>query len=705
MIPARYPDAPRLELVEDYHGTPVADPYRWLEDASAPEATETEQWRRWRTDWEAQQRQIYAEQSAQWSTREWFAQRLGSLLAGGYQGLPVWRGDRQFFSRRQPGQQFGVLYTVDADGTERPLIDPMEWDPTGRTTLDGYQPSWEGDKLAFLMSEGGTEESVLRVMDVATREIIDGPIDRTRFSSVAWLPGGDAFYYVRRQDPATVAPDEAQYHRRVRLHHLGADPDTDAEIFGGGLRITNYYSVGVTRDGHWLVIDSAEGTAPRNDVYLADLTATDIHHPDLVTVVEKRDAQTSITIRPNGRMFVWTDYEAPRGRLLVTDPAHPQPEHWRELIAEDPESVLESYRLSDGPQGPDQYLVVHRTSHTIGTLDVVDAATGELQHPVEVPGLGTVAGPVGRPEGGSENWYVYTDHTTTPHVYRYDTITGETDLWASPPGHVDIPPVVTQQVTYTSADGTEVRMYLVAPDATPTQPRPTILYGYGGFGVPLPPAFNPSALAWVQAGGVYAIANLRGGSEEGEEWHRAGMLSNKQNVFDDFHAAAEWLVDNGWTTPEQLCISGGSNGGLLMGAAITQRPELYGSVICTAPLLDMIRYVTSQLGATWTVEYGDPAKPEEFGWLIDYSPYHRVTDATAYPSVLMMVFDNDTRTDPMHGRKMVAALQHATSGSAPIILRTESDVGHGARALDKSVAEASESLAFAAYSTGLEGLD
>ncbi len=699
MTPREYPDAPRLDLTDDYHGTPVPDPYRWLE---SPDPGADAEWSTWRSRWTKDQEELFAEESRTWRTRQWFADRLGELLGGGFQGLPVWRGDRQFFTRREPGQQFGVLYTVDPDGTERVLIDPIALDPTGRTTLDGYQPSWEGDRMAYLLSEGGTEESVLRVMDVATGEVIDGPIDRTRFSSVAWLPGGEAFYYVRRQDPATVAPDEAQFHRRVRLHHLGTDPDTDAEIFGGGLRITNYYSVGVTRDGRWLVIDAAEGTAPRNDVYLADLTTTDIHHPDLVTVVERRDCQTSLTIRPDGRMFVWTDDDAPRGRLLAGDPHHPQPEHWQELLPEDPDSVLESFRLSDGPDGPDQFLVVHRTSHTIASLDVVDSRTGRLVRPVDVPGLGTVAGPVGRPEGGSDNWYVYTDHTTTPHVYRYDTVTGQSELWASPPGHVAVPPVVTQQVEYTSADGTTVRMYIIAPEAEPTRPRPTILYGYGGFGVPLPPAYNPAALAWVQAGGVYAIANLRGGSEEGEDWHRAGMLGDKQNVFDDFHAAAEWLIDTGWTTTPQLCISGGSNGGLLVGAAVTQRPDLYGSALCTAPLLDMIRYVTSQLGATWTVEYGDPAVPEEFAWLWEYSPYHRVVAGTDYPAMLMMVFDNDTRTDPMHGRKMVAALQHATSGAAPILLRTESDVGHGARALDRSVAEAADSLAFAAATTGLD---
>jgi prolyl oligopeptidase len=698
-----YPPAPRLDLTDDYHGVAVPDPYRWLENPAAFPAEHRGEWAAWRSDWDEAQRRCYADAAEGWSGRRHFARRMEQLLSGGFQGLPAWRGDRQFFTRRRPGQQFAVLYTVDPDGRERVLLDPMALDEQGLTTLDGWQPSWEGDRLAYLLSEGGTEESVLRVMDVTTLEVIDGPIDRTRFSSLAWLPGGRQYYYVRRQPPEQLPDDQRQFHRRVRLHTVGADADPtgDPEIFGSGLTITNYYSASVTRDGKWLIVDAAEGTAPRNDVYLADLTASPVDAPVLRPVVEQRDATTSITIRPDGRMFVWTDHDAPRGRLLIGDPHRPEPEHWRPLVPEQPDAVLEAFRLTDGPDAADQYVAIHRTSHTIGSLKLLDSVTGAVIRQVATPGLGTVTGPVGRPEGGSDLWYVYTDHTTTPHVYRYEALTDQTTLWASPPGTVTVPEVHTRQVVYRSADGTAVRMHLITAGDEPDQPRPTILYGYGGFGVPLPPTFNPAALAWAEAGGVYAIANLRGGSEEGEQWHRAGMLGKKQNVYDDFHAAASWLIDNGWTTAAQLCVSGGSNGGLLVGAAITQRPELYGSVICTAPLLDMIRYVTSQLGATWTVEYGDPAVPEEFRWLSAYSPYHRVQPGTDYPAVLMTVFDNDTRTDPMHGRKMVAALQYATNGARPIVLRSQSDVGHGARSLDRSVKEAAESLAFAAHQTGL----
>ena len=757
VVPNDYPNAPRVDTVDDFHGHPVKDPYRWLEDFATSDSSDPvsshdpaqspspdhspgpdhsgdpdqsadldhsadpdqsagpDQWKQWRQEWGAEQTRLLDEQRKNWTASGAFGERLMALLAGGFTGLPVWRGERQFFSRREPGQQFPVLYTVDPDGTERVLIDPMELDPSGKTTLDSYQPSWDGSLLAYLISEGGDEESVLRVMDVETREVVDGPIDRTRFSSVAWLPDGEHFYYIRRLPPEQLPEEERQFHRRVYLHRLGTDPDEDVEIFGSGRKMTEYFSASVPRSGRWLIIDAAEGTAPRNDVYLADITGNPAE-PDFTTVVEGRDAMTGLSIRPDDRMFVWTDYEAPRGRILLGDPHQPQAENWRPLIDEDPSAVLESYRFLDGPQGKDQYLTVGRTRHSIGELALHDSKTGILVRELGLPGLGTIAGPVGRPEGSSEAWYAYTDHTTPPHIYRYDCLTDQTTLWAKPPGSITIPPVHTEQIVYQSADGTDVRMYIMAPASTgegaPTdaeerteqqhEPRPTILYGYGGFGVSLAPAFNAEALAWVESGGVYAIANLRGGSEEGEDWHRAGMLGNKQNVFDDFHAAAQYLVDQGWATSDQLCISGGSNGGLLVGAALVQRPDLYGAVICAAPLLDMIRYTTSQLGATWTVEYGDPQVAEQFDWLASYSPYHQVGEGVDYPSTLMMVFDNDTRTDPMHGRKMIAALQHATTGDSPIILRTEADVGHGARSLDKAIAETAESLAFAAHETGLE---
>ena len=342
-----------------------------------------------------------------------------------------------------------------------------------------------------------------------------------------------------------------------------------------------------------------------------------------------------------------------------------------------------------------------------------DLATGERTGTVPLPGPGSVGGISERPEGGHEAWFVYTDNTTPTTVLHYDAHTSRTQVWARPPGAVEAPPVTARQIAYRSADGTEVRMLVVSGEDTraageaegrPATPRPAILYGYGGFGISLTPGYSSTVLAWVEAGGVYAIAGLRGGSEEGEEWHRAGMLDRRRCVFDDFHAAAGKLIADGWTTREQLGIYGGSNGGLLVGAAITQQPELYAAAVCSAPLLDMVRYEQFGLGETWNTEYGTAADAEQLGWLLSYSPYHHVTEGVPYPSVLFTVFDNDTRVDPMHARKMCAALQYATSAplrERPIMLRREADVGHSSRSVSRSVALSADILAFLAAHTGL----
>ena len=686
-----YPDAPRLDLVDDFHGTPVADPYRWLESRDDPRTG----------DWLEQQADLMATERATWTTRERFAARVEELLGSGTISPPYWRGDRYFLVRREPGQQFSVLYVVDADGTERVLIDPMALDPSGVTTLDSWQPSKEGDRLAYQLSVGGNEESLLYVMDVSTGETIEGPIDRCRYSPVAWVLGGDSYYYVRRIAPDLLPESEQNFHRRVYLHRVGTSPEADALVFGAGMTMTNYYGVEVSRDGHWLQVSASEGTEPRNDLWVADLTEGALEAPAFTLVQGDVDAQTGLTFLRDGRVLVSTDLDAPRGRVAVTRPGAWGADAWVDLVAEDAEAVLESVTVLDGPELDQDLLVVVRTSHGVAHMSLHRADDGAHIHDIDLPGAGTIGGPVESIDGGPVTWFVFTDHTTVPTVYAYDGRTGAVTLHARPPGSVEVPRVHSRQVTYTSADGTPVRMFVLSPVEAPDAPLPAILYGYGGFGVPLTPGYSAAILAWVEAGGVWAVANLRGGSEEGEEWHRDGMLGRKQNVFDDFHAAAEWLIAEGWTSPEQLGIYGGSNGGLLVGAAMTQRPDLFNAVVCVAPLLDMIRYTTSELGPTWTVEYGDPEDPEQFGWLHAYSPYHRVVQDTDYPAAMFAVFDNDTRTDPMHGRKMCAATQHATSGTRPILLRTEGDVGHGARSLSKSVDESADTLAFFANWTGL----
>ncbi|MEI6623091.1 MAG: prolyl oligopeptidase family serine peptidase [Actinomycetes bacterium] len=692
-----FPPTARTDTVYALHGCEVADPYQWLEDRSDP-ATLV---------WLTEQAMYFIGQRSQWSTVSYWRSRLEALLGAGVVGPPVWRGSRCFQMRRNPGQEHAVLWVIDSDGSERALIDPIDIDPSGLTTLDAWQPTKEGDRIAYQVSAGGTEESMLLVMDVATGEHLEGPIGRVRYSPIAWLPGGQAYYYVRRLPPEQVPTGEEQFHRRVWLHIVGTDPTTDVLIFGDGRKKTEYFGVSVSRDGRWLSISASEGTAPRNDVWVADLQTIDGEtggpgNPRLTAIQEGIDCQSGLHFGRHGRVYAFTDRDAQRGRVAVTTTDALGVESWRDLIPQDDVAVLEDFAILDGPELDKPIMLVSWTRHAIAHVTIHDLWTGERISELDLPGIGTIGGLLDRPEGGHEAWFVYTDNATVPRVMRYDAATDTLTVAAYPPGFVEVPPICSSMQTYRSKDGTEVRMLVLSRSQdTPDHPRPTILYGYGGFAIPMAPSYSPNILAWVEAGGVYAIACIRGGSEEGEGWHRAGMLANKQNVFDDFIAAAEWLIAQGWTTSSQLAISGGSNGGLLVGAVMTQRPDLMTAVHCSAPLLDMIRYESSGLGATWNVEYGSAASPEEFGWLAAYSPLHRVRDSVAYPATLFTVFDHDTRVDPMHARKMCAALQHATSGFAPIMIRAEMDVGHGARSVSRSVELSADVLAFLADETGL----
>jgi len=686
----RYPDAPRLDLVENLHGHSVADPYRWLEDAADPRTAA----------WAAAQDELAADLLAGLPTRPVFAERLERLVQAGAVGVPVRRRGRAFSTRRDPGQEHAVLRVIEPDGGVRVLVDPTALDPAGTTTLDAWQPSWEGDRLAYQLSVGGDEESQLFVLDVATGEVVEGPIGRCRYSPVGWLPGGAELFYVRRLAPELVPAGEEQFHRRVWRHRVGTDPATDVLVHGEGSDPSTYFGARTSADGRWLVVSASVGTAPRDDVWLADL-AGDGQLRELQVGV---DAQTAAWVARDGRLWLHTDRDSPRGRLVVADPADPAtwaPAEWREVVPQQPDGVLTDIALVDGTDGALAVLAVHAVDAT----DRLSLWAADGSGPIgQVTDLqpGSISGVSAPPEGGTTAWIGFTDHSTPPSVLRWDaTEPNALTSYEQAPAAAGVLSVQVVEAHATSADGTPVHLFVLSPSGMPDTPRPTVLYGYGGFNVSLTPAYSAQALAWVAAGGVWVVANLRGGSEHGEEWHRAGMREHKQNVFDDFAAAAQHLVAAGWTTPAQLAVMGGSNGGLLVGAMATQHPDLVAAVVCSAPLLDMVRYELFGLGRTWNDEYGTAADPVELGWLLGYSPYHRVVEGTAYPAVLFTTFESDTRVDPLHARKLAAALQHATSAAAPIVLRRELSVGHGARAVSRTVGLAADQLAFLAAHTGL----
>lgn len=689
-----YPPAERIDLVEVLHGRPVADPYRWLEDPADP-----------RTErWAAGQDELARSYLTSLPARDDLRSALVDLLSAGMVGTPAWRGGRAFFLRREPGQEHAALVLCEADGTERVLLDPGALDPSGLTTLDAWSVSVEGDRLAYQISVGGDEESLLHVVDIDTGARLEGPIDRCRYSPVAWLPGGEEYFYVRRLAPDRVPAGEENLHRRVYRHRVGADPDTDVEVLGAGMDPTTFFSVSVSRDGRWLVVSASQGTAPRDDVWIADLRAgTEPGGLVLREVQVGVDASTAAWVARDGMLYLFTDRDAPRGRLVVTDPRHPEYANWRDVVPESPEAVLSHVALLASAEGADDVACVlaAHTRDACAELSWWDTTGTRLGG---VPGLptGSLTGITSRPEGGREAWIGYTDFRTPHAVLRWsaDDPT-RTVVWASAPGAPDLADMVVTRTHYVSNDGTTVGMFILAPSATPNTPRPTILYGYGGFNNALTPDYNALAAAWVRAGGVYAVANLRGGSEHGEQWHRAGMRERKQNVFDDFVAAGEYLVEQGWTTSAQLAIYGGSNGGLLVGAALTQRPDLFAAVLCSKPLLDMVRYEHHGLGRLWTDEYGTAERPEELDWLLGYSPYHHVRDGVEYPAVLFTTFESDTRVDPLHARKMCAALQHATASDRPVLLRRERGVGHAARSVSRSAELMADQLAFVADQVGL----
>ncbi|MDX2192085.1 MAG: prolyl oligopeptidase family serine peptidase [Gemmatimonadales bacterium] len=650
------PLTPRDDVLEVLHGTPVADPYRWLEDGESAAARA----------WTAAQNAYTAAWLRRAPRRAAVRQRLETLLHIGAIGCPRPARGRYVYQRRDGGQDQPVLYVRDGvDGPERVALDPNVLAADGTTALDWYHVSDDGRILAYGLSEGGTERSVLHLLDLDTLAPLPDRIPGTRAADVAWLPDGSGFYYTRYPLGGAVPAGEEHYHRAVWFHRLGDEPSQDALVFQPAEK-EHWPGVSLSDDGRWLLI-AVQRTFERSDLYIRPLDGS---QRPLVAVA--RDLPASFEGRiVRGTLYLRTNLEATTYRLFAVDPVHPEREAWHELVPPRDDAVLATVMVTR------RHLVLEYLVRAASRLELA-ALDGSGARELLLPTLGSVFG-LAAESGGDELFAGFSSYTTPPTVYRWDLDTLTRWKWASVAADVDPERYVVEQVAYPSRDGTEVTMFLVHDRAvTPDGNRPVYLTGYGGFNVPMQPGFSRSYLLWLERGGVLAVPNLRGGGEYGEHWHQQGMLGEKQRTFDDCIAAAEWLVRAGWTRPERLAVAGGSNGGLLVGAVVTQRPDLFGAAVCSVPLLDMLRYHRFLIARLWIPEYGDPDDPEQFRWLAAYSPYHRVKDGERYPAVLLTAAEGDSRVDPLHARKMAARLQAATASGRPVLLRIESRAGHGA---------------------------
>jgi prolyl oligopeptidase len=684
----KYPDTKRDAIVDDVHGVKIPDPYRWLEDATKPDV------KAWMAAEDKQARGFLA----QLPGRDKLIARFKELYYLETFTPPHHFGGRYFYMRRHKDKEKAILYWKEgAGGEEKVLLDPNTLSADGSTSLGVWNPSWDGKTLVYGLKPNNSDETILHVMDVATGKVSDTDvIPGAKYAGPSWTPKGDGFYYTWVPPLSdVVTPAERPGYAQLRFHALGADPAKDHVAHDKTGNPQTFLGGYVSKDGHWLFTIIQHGWNA-TDVYYRDMRKKDdAWHPFVVgkpfqySVDEHRDV-----------FYVTTNEDAPRQRIFRVDPHKIDRKSWHEIVPQRADVVIENAQLCG-------HALVLRTMKNATSGLEVRGLDGKLIRDVPLPGIGTVGGVVGD-EDDDEAYFAFESFTTTPRSYKTSIKKGGVELFYEVKVPVDPSPYVAEQVWYPSKDGTRISMFLVHRKDLPKDgSTPFMLTGYGGFQVSMTPSFSAGRFPWLDAGGGYALPNLRGGGEYGEEWHKAGMREHKQNVFDDFAAAASWLIDNKYTRADRLAIIGGSNGGLLMGAAVTQHPELFRAVICQVPLLDMIRYHLFGSGKTWVPEYGSSEDPKEFGWLNGYSPYQKVKPGVKYPALLMMSADSDDRVDPLHARKMTAALQWAQGGSPkdgrPILMRIEKHSGHGGADLIKQAVEQSaDSYAFLMYELGMK---
>jgi prolyl oligopeptidase len=677
-----YPETKKADVVETLHGQKIADPYRWLED---PNAKDTAAW----VDAQNAVTFAYLETIP---TRAVVRERLTKLWNYERYGVPSRQGDWYIFSKNDGLQNQSVIYkTKDLSAPPEVLLDPNTLSTDGTVALSGASFSKDGKYMAYSTSSSGSDWQQWQVRDVATGKDLSDRIEWSKFSGADWKKDGSGFYYSRYDKPADLkqAFKAVNKFQKVYFHKVGTPQSQDVLVYERKDQPDWGFGASVTDDGRFLLIYQSEGTNRENRIFVRDLEDP---NGKIEPFLDAFDAQYSVVGNDGETFYVWTDKDAPRNRLVAIDRKQGgDPAQWKTLIAQT--AAPNRDVLSSVSMVGDRFVAVWRTdAHEKLRLVSLD---GRPEKEIPLPAIGALGGISGERKD-KEAFYAFTSFTYPTTTYRYDFTTGTTSVFRQPKVDFDPTAFETRQVFYSSKDGTKIPMFIVHKKGIPLDGNnPTYLYGYGGFDISLEPTFSPSNVAWMEMGGVYAQPNLRGGGEYGKEWHDAGRLKNKQNVFDDFIAAAEWLIANQYTKPARLAIGGGSNGGLLVGAAMTQRPELFGAALPAVGVMDMLRFHKFTIGWAWKSDYGDPDKKEDFDVALKYSPLHNLKPGVKYPATLVTTGDHDDRVVPAHSHKFIAALQAAHAGDAPVLTRIETKAGHGAgKPTSKIIEERADQWAF-----------
>lgn len=684
-----YPVARRDNTVDVYFGTKVPVPYQWMEDLNSPALHK----------WVNEENALTDAYFARIPLRGWINERLTRLWNYAKEGTPdQLKNGMLFFSRNSGLQNQSVLYVkASAQAEARVLLDPNKLSPDGSIALAGSAPSPDGQYLAYALSQGGSDWETIHVMDVASGKELPDEVHWVKFSGISWTNDNRGFYYSRYPQPPS---GESQINQKVvdqklYYHKLGTPQADDKLIYSVPAHPEWIVGGFVSEDGHYLFVTTVNGTSPNNQLFYADLGNPE--HPDinapLKPLYTKNDAMYSPIGHIGDTLYLQTTRDAPRGRIVAANFNTPAPAHWR-VVVPPAEGVLASATLADGKLLVD-YSVIAKSELRLFDTD------GKLLRTLTLPALGTVGGISSRNDS-PDVYYAFTSYLYPTTLYHYDVADGRTTAYFKPDVKFNPLPYETRQVFYTSKDGTRVPMFIVAKKGIKLDgSHPTVLYGYGGFNISLTPSFSPMLPVWLELGGVYAVANIRGGGEYGETWHRAGMLGNKQNVFDDFAWAAKYLISEGYTSSKHLGIQGYSNGGLLTGASITQHPELFGAAYIGHGVLDMLRYQRFSGGALWAPEYGTSTIKKDFEWLIKYSPLQNVHPGTCYPPTLITTSWDDDRVVPSHEFKFTAKIQRAQGCDNPILLRTTGSTSHVYMPTDKQIAQTADVWAFEAHNLGI----